>query len=185
MEQLRLKGEYTFDITYNRMFDTYKASFHHHNLITDKGLEFLISKWAEDYKTENHKRTRYNISKIIVGSNPEDPKPEDTINTFTTVETGQNPFNINVYSDGTSLKMSTNNLSGRTLNGTTEIGVIGELLEEELDESTGEPVNRKLMDTILISRDTHPVIIVPLTCIISLEYIYTLTSINIDECEEE
>ncbi len=184
MEQLRLSGEYTFEIRYQRMFDSYSARFHHHNLITDEGLKFLVGKLANTSEIKNNKKREYNILKIVVGENDTLPKPTDTLDTFIKQDTGDNPFNVNVYSDGAKLKMSTNNLSGRILNGTTEIGVLGEIVTEIYEEDDMEILETKVSDPILISRDTHPVINIPSTCIVTMEYVYNLTSKNNDECTE-
>ena len=185
MEQLGLTGEYTLNITYQRMFSTYTAMFHHHNLITDKGLEFLAGKWANTFDLKNNKRTHYNITQIVVGENTSLPTPSDTLDTFIKQDTVNNPFNVDVHHDGAMLKLSTNSITGRILNNTTEIGVLGETVTETYEEGIDEITETETSDPILISRDTHPLISIPSTCIVSLEYTYKLTSKNNDECEEE
>lgn len=185
MEQLRLTGEYTLNIVYHRMFETYNARFHHHNLITDDGLEFLAKKWANTFDLKDGKRTHYNIVKMIVGENDSLPNPSDNINTFIKQDGEENPFDIDVHSDGAMLKLTSNNVSGRILNSTTEIGVIGEITTETYDEYNEDIVETEVSNPILISRDTHPIINIPSTCIVNIEYIYKLTSKNNDECAEE
>ena len=161
--ELNIKGEYKFNITYQNMFNTYTISYYGHNIITDEGLKFLINKWASDDSCK--------ITKMIVGRNNANPTPTDSINTFHNYFI----FNIDLTTQDNQLIMTNNQISGKHLNNTTEIGVIGENI---IDDGTIE-------STVLISRSTHPTIQMPETSIISIEYIYTLTSKTIDECTEE
>ena len=151
MAQLQLTGEYFIDITFQNMFHTYKARYSHHNMITGKGLEFLVKKWAKADSGE--------FKNIIVGTNSEEPTEEDMIDTFKDYSI----FHVDISSRTNQLVLSNNNISGKHLNNTVEIGVIG-------IDGNGEQ--------LLVSRDTHPPIDIPSSSIISLEYIYTLKSMT-------
>ena len=152
---LKIKGKYYITITYTRMFNQYKTTYTGTNLITEKGLEFLVGKWNSDSGQ---------ITKMILGTNEKPPTSTDIINTFT----DQFIFNVDVHTEQNKLIMSSNNISGKHLNDTTEIGVIATYNTEysKLDETTD----------FLVSRSIHPVINIPETSIISFEYEYILTA---------
>lgn len=184
MDRIKLKGEYRIIVTYTTMFHQYQATIQQSNLITDKGLEFLIQKWGQDNTQTNvGEILKHKISKIIVGYNPTDPTPDDNISTITRNNDQNNPFPVNLKHEGNQLIMVNNNVNGKTINQTTEIGVIGEKIIENYNTYTNEVDNVEVYETVLISRSTHPIITVPPTSIISLEYKYTLTSVQSeDEC---
>ena len=143
-----IKGRYKFDINFTNMFVNHTITYENHNLVTTEGLSFFVGNWADEQNI---------ITKIIVGKNSKSPSMNDTINTFT------QPFQFNVTStvEDNKLTLTQTNLKGSRLNGTFEIGVIG------LRENNTE---------VLISRSTHPIINIPPTCILSIEYIFTLES---------
>lgn len=164
------------------MFHQYQTTMKQGNLITDKGLEFLIQKWSQDNtQTNAGEILKHKISKIIVGYNPTNPSPDDDLSTITRNNDRNNPFPVNLKHDGNQLIMVNNSVSGKTLNQTTEIGVIGEKVIENYNTYTNEVDNAETFETVLISRNTHPIITVPPTSIISLEYKYILTSIQSEE----
>ena len=74
--------------------------------------------------------------------------------------------------------MNTTNLSGKHLNNTREIGVIATNLTQFNDEYEDE----EDASVVLVSRSTHPLISIPSTALINIEYKYTLTSVESDNC---
>lgn len=169
MGTISLKGKYTISITYQRMFHTYTARYSSTNLITEKGLNYLVNKWNNE---------EGQITEIIVGDNRDNPKPEDTIGTFTNWKR----FEIIPHVEGNKLVMTNNNISGKQLNGTREIGVIAQVTNIGMVDYEDEIMEETESEEILVSRDTHPTITIPETSIISMEYVYTLTSLSKDEC---
>ena len=166
MANLKLDGQYNITVMFHTMFHTYKTSFSYHNLITEKGLNFLVNKWKTDDSMD------YSITKIIVGTNTQDPSPTDNISVFHNQET----FNVDTSAEENRLILSNNNLNGKILNSTYEIGVIGTITEKT--QTVEETLNQ---EEVLISRNTHPLIHIPSSSIISFEYIYTLNSSQNDE----
>ena len=160
MANININGQYRFTLTIQNMFHTYTSTYTNHNMITSDGLNFLVKKWNGEEGA---------INKAIFGKGTNNPTENDIINMFV------DPYiiNISTYSYGNTLRMQNNTVKGVNINGTTELGIIGETEKENQKTST------------LISRSTHPVINIPDTCIISFEYVFTLTSITVDECEEE
>ena len=148
VQQLSIKGRYKLNITFTNMFVNHTVSFSHDNLVTSEGLSFFAGKWANE---DNE------ITKIIVGKNSKPPSMTDKIKTFT------KPFKFDVSLDvmDNKLTLTQTNLKGKKLNGTFEIGVIG---------------LRNGVNEVLLSRSTHPIINIPPTCILSLEYTFTLES---------
>lgn len=166
--ELKIKGKYTYHIQIPTMFRTYKTSYTNHNLITTNGLNFLVKQWNNEDGE---------ITEIILGTSNETPNIHDTIDTF------NNPyrFNVDCHTDDNKLIMSTTNLSGEHLNNTREIGVIADTTTQVEDDETHEMTTQNTK--ILVSRSVHPIISIPTTSLISLEYEYILTSLNDDECE--
>lgn len=166
---ITLKGQYEYNIIIQNMFHTYTISYRNHNIITDEGLNFLVDKWNNEGG---------NITQIILGTNTKKPSPDDTIETF------NNPFifNVDIHTNENSLVMSTVNLNGEHMNNTREIGVIATNAtqfenEEEIAEDT-----ETTPKFILVSRSVHPLISIPSTALININYKYTLTSVKSDEC---
>lgn len=163
--ELRLKGEYQYNITIQNMFHTYKTSYRNSNLITDEGLKFLVSKWNSEGG---------DITQIILGTNTKEPSPTDTIDTFH----NHYIFNVDCHTEDNCFMMNTTNLSGKHLNNTREIGVIATNLTQFNDEYEDE----EDASVVLVSRSTHPLISIPSTALINIEYKYTLTSVESDNC---
>ena len=64
------------------------------------------------------------------------------------------------------------------MNNTREIGVIATNLTQFNDEDEDE----EDASVVLVSRSTHPLISIPSTALINIEYKYTLTSVESDNC---
>lgn len=144
---ISIKGEYELDITYTNMFSNISITASYENMLTTEGLNFLVNKWVD---------SNGQIKEVIFGKNTEANRADYTIQDF------NDPyiFTIKTHAEDNRLILYQNNLSGKQVNNTTEIGVIGE----------------KNGDDILLSRNKHPRISVPETCIIKMKYIYSLTS---------
>lgn len=148
-QRLNIKGHYSFDITYQNMFTTHSLTVHYNNMLTSEGANFLIKKWlSEDGK----------ISKIIVGKGTDENRKTYAIGDF------EDPyiFKVDAFANGNQLVLSQQNIKGKELNNTTEIGVIGTVTVDEKD--------------LLISRNRHTKINIPDSCIINLRYYFTLLS---------
>lgn len=166
---IRLIGTYEYEITIQNMFCNYKMTYSNHNMITSKGLAFLVDKWNDEGG---------NITQMILGTNSRTPSPDDTIETF------NNPyiFNVDLHTDENTLVMSTINLSGEKMNNTREIGVIASTAKQFENEEDIADDTEEIPEFILVSRSVHPLISIPSTALININYKYTLTSINIEDC---
>ena len=155
MERQQIKGEYCFNINIYTMFNTFTLRLKEHNLITKNGISFFLNKTiglGDDTGV---------IGYVGVGTNPEEPKTEDTSLT-----------NEIVFKD-TDVKIEDNQIIltlttiGENIDGTTEIGVY-------------------TTNNILISRDVHSEYVVPTTASVKLEYKFTLNQEDkAQEGEEE
>lgn len=154
MERQHIKGEYCFNINIYTMFNTFTLRLKEHNLITKNGISFFLNKTiglGDDTGV---------IGYVGVGTNPEEPKIEDTSLT-----------NEIVFKD-TEAKVENNQIIltlttiGENIDGTTEIGVY-------------------TTNNILISRDVHSEYVVPSTASVKLEYKFTLNQEDKAQEEEE
>ena len=110
---INIVGEYELDINIQNMFNTYNLIIKNHNLVTEKGLEFIL-KCITNQTTER-------LGNIIVGYNQQDPSLSDTYDTFTNPQDLQN--DPPVVEENVLIYKAT--IDGSVLHNTTEIGILG------------------------------------------------------------
>ena len=144
---INIKGVYSIEMTLQGMFQNTKAIFHFTNTITNQGLQFLVEKWVG---------ADGDFTEIIVGNGTGETMPTHTEDLFVDKQS----FPVQVHVEENQLILSQNNISGRILQSTTELGVIAELPSKRL----------------LVSRSTHTPINIPQSCILNIKYYYTLSN---------
>lgn len=145
---MKIIGEYSFIINFTNMFINTTTTINYKNMITDRGLEHFAKKILETEKgTFKH---------IIFGTSTEENKPNYEIKDF------KNPYIVETdsYTDGNKIILVQSNIEGQNIDGTTEIGTTIEL------EDTGEE--------ILVSRNKHSPINIPVTSTMTMNYTFTL-----------
>ena len=145
---MKIIGEYSFIITFTNMFINHTTTVTYKNMITERELEHFAKKILETEKgTFKH---------IIFGTSTEENKPDYEIKDF------KNPYIVETdsYTDGNKIILVQSNIEGQNIDGTTEIGTTIEL------EDTGEE--------ILVSRNKHSPINIPVTSTMTMNYTFTL-----------
>ena len=144
---MKIIGEYSFIITFTNMFINHTTTVTYKNMITDRGLEHFAKKILETEKgTFKH---------IIFGTSTEENKPNYKISDF------KNPYIVKTdsYAKDNKIILTQSNIEGQNIDGTTEIGTTIEL-------ETGEE--------ILVSRNKHSPINIPVTSTMTMNYTFTL-----------
>lgn len=166
-KHLRLKGQYELEIQFNNMFTTTNVKVTYYNMIVDNGLHYLVNSWL---------RRQGVIDTLIVGKNTENNRSDYTIQEFVEPWRSTNGY---TKVENNKFIMELQNLDGKNINNTTEIGLIAHLIDEETGEVTDE--------TVLISRTRHLRINIPENCILNLRYILSLDNSDesMEDCEED
>lgn len=145
---MNIKGEYVLDIMFQNMFNTYNIRLRKHNLITHKGLDFIL-------KCLVGKTNGEVFGDIRIGYNSNPASATDTIDTF------QNPIRlvtdyVEIESNVMTFYATT---TGDVLDGTREIGVWSSSI-----------------NPIAISRDVHDPYNIPTTATITVQYSFTIVN---------
>lgn len=109
---MKIKGRYNIDINISTMFNNYKLILNEHNLVTNKGVEFIFNKILNN--TDDY------IEKIAIGYEKTKPTLTDTFDIL------KQPYmqkfdNVNITENEIHFELS---MSGDKLNETSEIGLI-------------------------------------------------------------
>ena len=157
---MNIQGIYEFKIKIPTMFNTYELNIKDHNLITTKGFEWFINRWlSNDFRS---------IGEIAFGKSTNEYPTIDTLHLTDEVIIPYKDTDVKVK--GTSISLSAN-ISGETINDTTEIGVY--------------TYNEKGLDNILLSQDIHDKYNVPTTSTVTINYTFTVTNYETEQIGEE
>lgn len=109
---MKIQGRYNIHINIPTMFHMYELELNEHNIVTDKGVKFILEKILD-------KNDEY-IEKIIIGYGTSEPSPSDSFDII------QEPYmqefdNINITQNELHLELL---VGGDILNETSEIGLI-------------------------------------------------------------
>lgn len=143
---MNIKGKYEFDILIQNMFNSYHFTIKNHNIVTKKGLDFILQCCINQQNKH--------FGNVCVGTNSTKPTIDDTVSNFTITK----EFNdANVTVDDNDL-IYTIQLKGSDIHNTTEIGIFSENKD------------------ILITRDVHDRYDIPTDAQITLKYTLSITN---------
>lgn len=152
---MNIKGEYELNITIPTMFNSYNLMIKNHNIVTKKGLDFILQCCVN--------QQNQHFGNVCVGSRTAEATIDDTVNDFRIV----NEFTEHKIVVENNELIYNIELQGHDIDNTTEIGIFSE------DK------------TILITRDVHDRYDIPTDAQITLKYTLSITNEEKEKEEEE
>lgn len=110
---IHIKGEYSITLTFTTMFNTYKTTTHNHNIVTDKGVEYIMGCLT----------TNNTLGDVYTGTSTVQVDLSNTIDDFSILARLNENTKKTVESNTLTYEIETD---GKNLDSTTEIGILSE-----------------------------------------------------------